>query len=66
MWQGGEPGVYTHNTIRNSGKWDVFPQYEFARALRELALKLQSQGKEGCNGDITPYPFTNPGYNPFV
>lgn len=66
LWQGGEPGVYTHNTIRNSGKWDVFPQYEFARALRELALKLQSQGKEGCNGDITPYPFTNPGYNPFV
>jgi hypothetical protein len=35
-------------------KSDIWPQKEMLYLLRQLALKLKNEGREGCYGDQTP------------
>lgn len=62
-WKGGEPGIYTHNSMKGQAKWDIFPQYEMIVALRNLALDPQITNRPGCDGDVTVYPGFPEGYN---
>ena len=40
--------------MRLKDKTDIWPQKEMLYLLRQLALKLKREGREGCNGDQTP------------
>ena len=33
-WKNGEPGIFTHNSMKGNAKWDIFPQAEMLSALR--------------------------------